>query len=73
MPSLAELREQIRLARIEKEWLAKKIASHSTSATQKEQAVQQYNIIVGNLRGMASDLENEIKAIKRAMAERRRM
>jgi hypothetical protein len=66
-PRLAELREQIRLARTEKELLAEKIADISISANQKRQAVRQYRIIIGNLKGMASDLENAIDASKRAI------
>jgi hypothetical protein len=70
MPSLAELRDQIRLARIEKEQLAEKIA-HTSTGAQKRHAVRQYNITIGNLKGMASNLESAIDARKRAMAERR--
>jgi hypothetical protein len=70
MPSLAELREQIRLARVERQRLAKKIADTSINANQKRAVVHQYNIIVGNLKGMASELEGEIKASKRAIADR---
>lgn len=71
-PRLAELRERIRLARAEKEQLAEMIADASTNALQKQRAVSRYNVIVGNLKGMASDLKSEIDASKRAVAERSR-
>jgi hypothetical protein len=69
---LSELREQIRLARIEKEQLAEKIAASSANDIQKQLAVRRYNIIIGNLRGMTSDLESAIDASKRAIGTRNR-
>ncbi len=65
-PRLAEVREQIRLARGEKEQLAEKIADVSNTPLQKQAAVRRYNIVIGNLKGMASDLRNAIDASKRA-------
>jgi len=67
-PRLAEVREQIRLARGEKEQLAEKIADASMNPLQKQAAVRRYNIILGNLKGMASDLRNAIDASKRAQS-----
>jgi hypothetical protein len=72
MPRLAELQEQIRLARAEKDQLAERIADTSINALQKQQAVRRYNVIMGNLKGMASDLENAIDASKRAIANKNR-
>jgi chromosome segregation ATPase len=69
---LAELREEIRRAKVEKEKLSEKIADTSTNPSQKQQAVRRYNIIVGDLKTMASDLEKAIDAIKHTMENRSR-
>lgn len=68
---LTELREQIRLARVEKQQLADKITV-STNDYQKQFAVHRYNTIVGNLKGMVADLEHAIDASKHAFEYSRR-
>lgn len=64
------LREQIRLAKDDKERLSKTIAAGSTDDFQKQLALRRYKAIIGDLKGMASDLETAIASVKRAFEKK---